>query len=127
MSIRVERPFPGIITVTIDSPSTVNAITQKMLVQLARTFGELSEDETVRAVVITGSGDKAFSTGINLGDAEKVFKMDEHDRDKDVVGSGGPLPTQRRFERVVNSTWLQSFQNTLSINCLIRTQRTNAA
>lgn len=85
MSIHVERPSPGIVTVTIDSPSTVNAITQQMLVRLASAFGALAQDETVRAVVLTGTGRKAFSTGINLGDAEKVFKMDENDRDKDVV------------------------------------------
>lgn len=85
MSIHVERPSPGIVTVTIDSPSTANAITQQMLVRLAGAFGALAQDETVRAVVLTGTGRKAFSTGINLGDAEKVFKMDENDRDKDVV------------------------------------------
>lgn len=85
MSIRVARPSRGIVVVTIDSPSTVNAITQDMLIRLARAFGDMAEDKSVRAVILTGTGRKAFSTGINLGDAEKVFKMDESDREKDIV------------------------------------------
>ena len=71
--------------VTVDAPSTGNAITQPMLVALAATFNGLASDETVRCAVLTGTGRRAFSTGIDLGDAEKVFKMDENDRDKDVV------------------------------------------
>ena len=55
MSIRVERPEPGIVTVTIDSPTTVNAITQSMMVELANVFKGLAEDKSVRAVVLTGA------------------------------------------------------------------------
>ena len=85
MSIHVVRPHQGIVVVTIDSPPTVNAITQDMLVRLARAFGDIATDESVCAVILTASGRKAFSTGINLGDAEKVFKMDESDTEKDIV------------------------------------------
>jgi enoyl-CoA hydratase/carnithine racemase len=63
MSIHMERPSPGIVTVTIDSPATVNAITQNMLIELASAFKALAVDKTVRAVVVTGTGRKAFSTG----------------------------------------------------------------
>jgi enoyl-CoA hydratase len=85
MSIRVERPHDGVALVVIDSPATVNAITQGMLVDLAAAFRSLRGDPTVRAAVITATGRKAFSTGINLGDAERVFKMDENDLDNDIV------------------------------------------
>lgn len=85
MSIRVERPHDGVALVVIDSPATVNAITQGMLVDLAAAFRSLRGDPSVRAAVITATGRKAFSTGINLGDAERVFKMDENDLDNDVV------------------------------------------
>lgn len=85
MSIRVERPHDGVALVVIDSPATVNAITQGMLVDLAAAFRSLRGDPSVRAAVITATGQKAFSTGINLGDAERVFKMDENDLDNDIV------------------------------------------
>ena len=85
MSIRVERPHEGVALVVIDSPATVNAIPQGMLVDLAAAFRSLRGDPSVRAAVITATGRKAFSTGINLGDAERVFKMDENDLDNDVV------------------------------------------
>ena len=63
----------------------MNAITQGMLVDLAAAFRSLRGDPSVRAAVITATGRKAFSTGINLGDAERVFKMDENDLDNDIV------------------------------------------
>ena len=38
-----------------------------------------------RAFAFRSSLYRPLHAGINLGDAEKVFKMDENDRDKDVV------------------------------------------
>ena len=87
MSVHVHRPasLPGVAVVVIDSPKTVNAITQVMLLSLAKAFRDLRVDRTVRAAVLTATGRRAFSTGIDLGDAERVFKMDESRLDDDIV------------------------------------------
>ncbi|ACO67269.1 predicted protein, partial [Micromonas commoda] len=75
----------GVAVVVIDSPKTVNAITQVMLLSLAKAFRDLRVDRSVRAAVLTATGRRAFSTGIDLGDAERVFKMDESRLDDDIV------------------------------------------
>ena len=87
MSVHVHRPasLPGVAVVVIDSPKTVNAITQVMLLSLAKAFRDLRVDGSVRAAVLTATGRRAFSTGIDLGDAERVFKMDESRLDDDIV------------------------------------------
>ena len=87
MSVHVHRPasLPGVAVVVIASPKTVNAITQVMLLSLAKAFRDLRVDRTVRAAVLTATGRRAFSTGIDLGDAERVFKMDESRLDDDIV------------------------------------------
>ena len=87
MSVRVHRlaSVPGVTVVVIDSPKTVNAITQGMLLALAKAFRELRVDRSVKCVVLTATGRRAFSTGIDLRDAERVFKMDESRVDDDIV------------------------------------------
>ena len=72
MSVRVHRlaSVPGVAVVVIDSPKTVNAITRSMLLALAKAFRELRVDRSVKCVVLTATGRRAFSTGIDLRDAE---------------------------------------------------------
>lgn len=52
--------------VTIDRPEARNAIDGATARALARAFEEIDADEDVRAVVLTGGGDKAFSAGMDL-------------------------------------------------------------
>jgi len=73
------------VIVTMDRPEAQNALTYEMLTTLAHTFRNLRDDKTVRAVVLTGAGVQSFSAGVDLAAAQKVFKTDEKDFDKDVV------------------------------------------
>ena len=63
-----------IATVTLNRPHAMNAITPTMLAELIAGLRELTTDDSVRFVVITGAG-KAFSAGVDLkalGDRELV-------------------------------------------------------
>ncbi len=53
-------------TVTIDNERKRNAISPEIAGGLADTFAALSEDEALRAVVLTGAGDRAFSAGADI-------------------------------------------------------------
>jgi enoyl-CoA hydratase len=53
-------------TVTIARPDKLNALSLKMYDDLGRAFAELRDDDAVRAVVLTGAGDKAFCVGADL-------------------------------------------------------------
>ena len=65
--ILLERDGP-IARVVLNRPDKRNAISYDMWRQLARIFGGLEEDGEVRAVIITGAGDEAFSAGADIAD-----------------------------------------------------------
>ena len=53
----------GVATVELNRPHAHNALNVEMLDRLPRLLHELSQDEAVRCVVITGAGDRAFCAG----------------------------------------------------------------
>jgi enoyl-CoA hydratase/carnithine racemase len=67
MEIRVETCERHIVLVTIDNQPRRNAMTRAMLADLAALWDRLDADPECRAVVLTGAGEKAFSSGADLG------------------------------------------------------------
>lgn len=66
MSIRVEADKEtGVALVTLDRPEKHNAIDPATAGELSAAWRQFRYDDSVRAVVITGSGSKAFCTGID--------------------------------------------------------------
>lgn len=61
----VERDGP-IAIVTFNREDRLNAFTDGIHDALPRTWQELKADKSVRAIVITGKGDRAFSTGMDV-------------------------------------------------------------
>lgn len=59
-----ERGFIQILT--IDRPSVRNALSSEVLQELKDILKTLHEDRRVRALIITGTGDQAFSAGADL-------------------------------------------------------------
>ncbi|MFD0309235.1 enoyl-CoA hydratase/isomerase family protein [Streptomyces sp. NPDC127119] len=59
----------GVAVVTLDRPERLNAIDLEMTARLKSLWAEFRFDDTVRAIVLTGAGDRAFSTGLDR-DAE---------------------------------------------------------
>lgn len=58
----------GVATVTLNRPDLLNAFDEHMQDELAGLWRHLRDDDDVRAVVLTGSGDKAFCVGIDRAD-----------------------------------------------------------
>lgn len=54
--------------VTIDRPDAMNAMNQEVLEALDDVFTDIEPGDDVRAVVLTGAGDKAFCAGVDLKD-----------------------------------------------------------
>ena len=46
----------GILTITLNRPEQMNAFTKEMAEELVRAFHSASDDDTVRAVIVTGAG-----------------------------------------------------------------------
>ncbi len=66
----------GILTITLNRPDNLNAFTVEMANELVDAFDRASEDDSVRAVVVTGSG-RAFCAGMDLSVDGNVFGLDE--------------------------------------------------
>jgi enoyl-CoA hydratase/carnithine racemase len=57
----------GVATITLNEPSTRNALSQEVLDGLISSFQRAREDDAVRAVVLASSHETVFSSGANLG------------------------------------------------------------
>ncbi len=56
----------GVALVTLDRPEALNALSFDLLDALADALERLDADPTVRAIVITGSGSRAFAAGADI-------------------------------------------------------------
>jgi enoyl-CoA hydratase/carnithine racemase len=74
--LSVERRGP-VLVVTINRPDRMNAFSQEIYDGLLESWTSLAEDSSVRSIVVTGAGNRAFCTGMDL---------------KALVERGGPRP-----------------------------------
>ena len=64
--VQVEKRDDHIAVITLNRPDKLNALNAEVRRILRETFDELEQDEDVRAVVIHGSGEKAFVAGADI-------------------------------------------------------------
>lgn len=57
----------GIAYLLLNRPDMLNTINREMLERLRHLLDSIKTDDTVRAVIITGAGEKAFSAGADIG------------------------------------------------------------
>lgn len=56
----------GICTITLNRPEVYNALNPDLIEEIKQAFTQAGDDSTVRVVVLTGTGDKAFCSGADL-------------------------------------------------------------
>lgn len=66
----------GVATLTINSPRTMNALNSEIIGELECALYELNLDESVKAVILTGAGEKAFVAG---ADIKEMAAMSSHE------------------------------------------------
>ena len=71
--VLVEDLGQGIFVVRLNKPKQLNALNTQMLANLAQVFNKLEETKKTKVAILTGSG-RAFSAGIDLTSAIKVFQ-----------------------------------------------------
>jgi enoyl-CoA hydratase/carnithine racemase len=78
----------NILTLTLNRPEKLNAFTGTMMNEMIDVFGKASQDDEVRAIVVTGAG-RAFCAGADLSAGASTFDYDKRtDRPDRQAGSG---------------------------------------
>jgi enoyl-CoA hydratase len=62
----------NIFTITINRPEKLNALNQTVLDELNAAMDLVYDDEKIKAVIITGAGEKAFVAGADIGEFVSV-------------------------------------------------------
>jgi len=66
----------GIAYITMNRPKVLNALNQKTFAELRSALERAQNDAAVRGVILTGSGDKAFIAGEDIGELNGVSAVD---------------------------------------------------
>jgi enoyl-CoA hydratase/carnithine racemase len=66
----------GIAYVTLNRPKVLNALNQRTWQDLRAAFEDVRDDATVRGVILTGSGDKAFIAGADISEIAHITAVD---------------------------------------------------
>lgn len=81
-----------IATVTINRPDAMNALTVEMLAALDAAFEEFNNDDDLWVAILTGAGDKAFCSGMDLKEAIPLITEGD--------SLGYDDPTKRQFSDI---------------------------
>jgi crotonobetainyl-CoA hydratase len=87
--ISYELDAAGVARVTIDRPAVLNAVDRAAHDELCRIWAAIEADPSVRVVVLTGAGDRAFCTGADVSTAGVAKTGWEYWADLDPNGFGG--------------------------------------
>jgi len=62
----------GILTITIDRPKVLNALNAQTVAEIGQAFEAARKDDSVKAVIVTGAGEKAFVAGADIGELAQM-------------------------------------------------------
>jgi delta(3,5)-delta(2,4)-dienoyl-CoA isomerase len=95
-------PSPFVAHVEINRPAKLNAFSQEVWLEFGRLFDQLSRDPDVRAVVLSGAGDRAFTVGLDVQAASQDSVLTN--AGSDPARNAGPLRRHiEEFQACVSS------------------------
>ena len=62
----------NVAVLTLNRPDVLNAMNNQLVTELDRAITEAEEDDEIRAIIITGSGERAFSAGGDIHEQRRV-------------------------------------------------------
>jgi enoyl-CoA hydratase len=68
----------GVATLTVNRPQSLNALNSEVLGELECALYDLNLDDSIRVVVLTGSGEKAFVAGADIKEMAKMNSFEGH-------------------------------------------------
>ena len=89
-------------TITLNRPDKMNAYTRTMMDEIIRALDDTDADDAIRAVIVTGAGERAFCAGADLTpeDGARPFASNHEvtDLSDEIVRDGGGRLTLRMFQ-----------------------------
>ncbi len=67
---------PPIAVVTLDRPKVLNALNHLSMTELEQVFLDIRQNPSVRAVMLTGAGEKAFAAGADITELAQVSALE---------------------------------------------------
>ncbi|MDG1503869.1 MAG: enoyl-CoA hydratase-related protein, partial [Flavicella sp.] len=64
----LDFPAAGVARVMVNRPAKLNALNSDTIAELHKVFATLKADTSVRVVLLTGAGDKAFVAGADISE-----------------------------------------------------------
>jgi len=58
----------AVAVVTVNRPKVLNALNAATIAELSQAFADLKADDSVRAIILTGAGEKSFVAGADIGE-----------------------------------------------------------
>ena len=68
----------GVAVVTLNRPDALNALNRQMVGELGQAMRAAKADAGVRGVIVTGSGEKAFAAGADIGEFAGMEPLEAH-------------------------------------------------
>jgi len=65
----------GVLVITIDRPKVLNALNALTVREIGEAFEAARDDESVKAVILTGAGEKAFVAGADINELAQATPM----------------------------------------------------
>jgi 3-hydroxypropionyl-coenzyme A dehydratase len=79
MSLVTTSKSNGICTVKINRPDKLNAMNMDVAKELVNLFETLGKDDSIKVIILTGEGDKAFSAGADIEYMSKISADESED------------------------------------------------
>jgi enoyl-CoA hydratase/carnithine racemase len=72
----------GVAIITLHRPKVLNALSMALTMELDDAIAHCEEDDDVRAIIVAGSGEKAFSAGADIHEMAELSKEELEQRGK---------------------------------------------
>jgi enoyl-CoA hydratase len=83
-------------TITINRPRSLNTLSRSTIGEIGEALDDLGGDDAIRAIIVTGAGDRSFAAGADIGELEALESAEEgetHSRSShDVIFKMHALP-----------------------------------
>jgi enoyl-CoA hydratase/carnithine racemase len=74
-TIELEQPVPGVVVATLNRPERMNSMTFQMFDDLAALPLLLRDEDDLRALIVTGAGNRSFCAGFDLDEVHRITEL----------------------------------------------------